>query len=144
MISPEGIGVIRHYEGFRQDPYLCPGGVWTIGFGSTRGVTADSPSITEAGAEALLRHDLARYERAVERLTIPVISDGQFAALVSFAFNLGSGAYRSSTLRRRVNRSEWADVPRQFRRWVIGGGQRLEGLVRRREAEIQLWISASP
>jgi len=68
------------------------------------------------------------------------LDDGQFDALVSFTFNLGSGALQRSTLRRRVNREEHEAAPAEFRRWVWAGGRRLKGLMRRREAEAQLYV----
>ena len=74
-------------------------------------------------------------ERAVLRLIKVPLTDGQFDALVSFTFNLGSGALQRSTLRRKVNREEHEEVPAEFMRWVWAGGRKLKGLVRRREAE---------
>jgi lysozyme len=78
-------------------------------------------------------------EQAVCRLVKVPLTDGQFDALVSFTFNLGSGALQRSTLRRKVNREEHEEVPREFLRWVWAGGRKLKGLVRRRAAEADLY-----
>ncbi len=96
--------------------------------------------ITPEQAEALLRQDVQAAERAVLRLITVPLTDGQFDALVSFTFNLGAGALQRSTLRRKVNRGDHANVPAEFRKWVWAGGRKLEGLVKRREAELLLYI----
>ena len=95
--------------------------------------------IDEATAEDLLRRDVETAERAVLRHIRVPLEDGQFDALGSFTFNLGSGALQRSTLRRKVNREEHAAVPAEFRRWVWAGGRKLKGLIRRREAEVGLY-----
>lgn len=95
--------------------------------------------ISYEAATALLIKDVQSAERAVLRLIRVPLTDGQFDALVSFTFNLGSGALQRSTLRRKVNREEHTQVPTQLMRWVWAGGRKLRGLVRRREAEIQLY-----
>jgi lysozyme len=87
--------------------------------------------------------DVQTAERAVLRLITVPLTDGQFDALVSFTFNLGAGALQRSTLRRKINRGDHANVPAEFRKWVWAGGRKLEGLVRRREAEAALY-SATP
>ena len=94
-------------------------------------------------AEGLLRRDVETAEKAVLRLIHVPLSDGQFSALVSFAFNLGPGALQRSTLRRKVNREEYDAAPAEFRRWVWAGGRNLKGLMQRREAEALLYINHS-
>lgn len=94
----------------------------------------------EAG-EALLIKDVLSAEQAVLRLIHVPLRDGQFDALVSFTFNLGSGALQRSTLRRKVNREEHHEAPEQLMRWVWAGGRRLKGLKRRRAAEALLYQS---
>lgn len=140
-----GLALIKRFEGFSATPYICPAGWWTIGFGAVRGldgrpVTAATPPVTEEEAETLLRRDVAVAERAVMRLIAVSLSDGRFDALASFAFNLGGGALQRSTLRRKVNREEHDDVPKEFRKWVWGGGRKLPGLIRRREAEATMYL----
>ena len=137
-ITDEGLALIKRFEGFASEIYVCPGGWPTIGYGHVvrdgeRERFADG--IDEAAAEALLRRDAETAERAVLRLIRVPLADGQFDALSSFAFNLGAGALQRSTLRRKVNRGEHDAVPAEFRRWVWAGGRKLNGLVRRREAE---------
>ena len=97
--------------------------------------------IDETEAEALLRRDVETAERAVLGLIRVPLEDGRFDALVSFAFNLGAGALRRSTLRCKVNREEHAAVPAEVRRWVWAGGRRLKGLIRRRKVEAGLYMS---
>lgn len=134
----------RRFEGLRLRPYLCPAGVPTVGYGSTiyeRGTPVrltDNP-ITRERAEALLLHDLrTRRLPAVLSLCPGADSPGSVAALADFAFNVGVGALRASTLRRRVNAGRWDLVPGELRKWVRGGGRVLPGLVARREAEVRL------
>lgn len=134
----------RRFEGCYLTPYLCPAGVPTIGYGATyyqggRSVTLHDPAISKAQAEELLLWMVrTRYLPPVLRLCPGVDSPERLAALIDFAFNLGNGALKSSTLRRRVNAGDWDAVPAEFRKWVNGGGKRLKGLVLRREAEIAL------
>ncbi len=145
-ITDEGLDLIKRFEGFAPKIYLCPAAWPTIGYGhvvreNERERFADG--IDEATAEDLLRRDVEAAVRAVLRLIRVPLADGQFDALVSFAFNLGAGALQRSTLRRKVNREEHAAVPAEFRRWVWAGGRRLKGLVRRREAEASLYAAGS-
>lgn len=131
---------MRAFEGFRATPYKCLGGVWTQGFGSTGPhVTALSPAITEDEANRLLILDADAAARAVLRnITIP-LTDGQFDALTDFCFNLGGGALQRSRLRAVVNREEHESVEAEFLRWTRAGGVVAAGLVRRRQAEADLY-----
>jgi GH24 family phage-related lysozyme (muramidase) len=95
--------------------------------------------IDEDRASHLLANDVAVAERAVLRFIRVPLSDGQFAALVSFTFNLGAGALQRSSLRQKLNRGEYNDVPVEFMKWVWGGGRKLQGLVVRRRAESMLF-----
>ena len=125
---------------------FLPGGWPTIGYGHVvRDDERDrfANGIDEATAEELLRRDVETAERAVLRLIRVPLEDGQFDALSSFAFNLGSGALQRSTLRRKVNREEHDAVPAEFRRWVFAGGRKLKGLIRRREVEAGLYAGSS-
>ncbi len=99
--------------------------------------------ITTEQAETLLRQDVQTAESAVLRLITVPLTEGQFDALISFTFNLGAGALQRSTLRRKVNRGDHTALPAEFSKWVWAGGRKLEGLVRRREAEAALY-SATP
>lgn len=138
-----GINLIKEFEGLRSKAYLDPVGVPTIGYGHTRTVTLKDVTsgrrITEAHAEILLKDDMIDAEEAVERYIDVDLNDDQFAALVSFTFNLGAGSLRDSTLRRTLNAGSYASVPGQLNRWVKAGGRTLTGLVRRRKAEGELF-----
>ena len=141
-VTDEGLALIKRFEGFEPEIYICPAGWPTIGYGH---VVRDhererfAGGVDEAAAEELLRRDVETAERAVPRLIRVPLEDGRFDALVSFAFNLGAGALQRSTLRRKVNREEHGAVPTEFRRWVWAGGRKLKGLIRRREAEVALY-----
>jgi len=139
QISQTGIDLIKDFEGFRSEPYLCSAKVATIGFGSTLGVTLESPPITIEEGEALLSKDLERFERGVRRLCPVALTQGQYDALVSFSFNTGSLSV--STLRKKVLRGDFEGAADEFPRWVFAAGRRLAGLVRRREAERALFLS---
>lgn len=137
-LSPAGLDLIKKAEGLRLKAYLCPAKVWTIGYGTTRGVKPGQ-TITEAKAAELLREDVREFEQAVsDAVTVP-ITQGQFDALVSLAYNIGAGAFRASTLLRLLNRGEYAKAAEQFDRWNRGGGRVLPGLVKRRAAERKLF-----
>jgi GH24 family phage-related lysozyme (muramidase) len=141
-ITQAGIDLIKRFEGFSPAVYICPAGYPTIGYGHVMKPQEREQfagGITTEQAETLLRQDLQTAERAVLRIINVPLTDGQFDALVSFTFNLGAGALQRSTLRRKVNRGDHAAVPAEFRKWVWAGGRKLEGLVRRRDAEMKCW-----
>lgn len=132
------------FEGFRCKPYICPAGVATIGYGATFytsgiKVTLSDTPIDEKLGRHILRTQL-KYVFLPQVLKLcPNVDDaGRLAALLDFTFNLGAGRLQSSTLRRRVNQGQWGDVATELRKWVVGGGKPLKGLVLRREAEISL------
>lgn len=134
----------RRFEGLYLTPYICPAGVPTIGYGATfyedgTRVQLTDPAITRARAEALLLwHVRNIYLPAVMQLCPKADTPGRVAALIDFAFNLGAGRLKGSTLRRRVNASEWGLVPDELRKWNKAGGRVLRGLTIRREAEAAL------
>jgi len=141
-ITQEGLDLIKRFEGFSSTIYICPAGYPTIGYGHVvRNEEKErfNAGIDQEQGEDLLRRDAQVAERAVLRLINVPLTDGQFDALVSFTFNLGSGALQRSTLRRKVNREEHEDVPAQFKRWVWAGGRKLRGLYIRRKAETGLY-----
>lgn len=133
----------RRFEGLFLTPYLCPAGVPSIGYGATyyedgRAVTLLDPPITRERAEQLLLWMVRTvYLPAVIRLCPNIDSAGRAAAIIDYAFNLGTGQLKSSTLRKRINAEEWDEVPFELRRWVKVRGKRCRGLVIRREAEIE-------
>jgi len=143
-ITQNGLDLIKRFEGFSRTVYFCPAGYPTIGYGHVVKDDEDfSAGIDEAQAEELLRQDAQIAERAVLRLINVPLTDGQFDALVSFTYNLGGGALQRSTLRRKINREEHAEVPEQLMRWVWAGGRKLKGLVRRRAAEAGFYQTSS-
>jgi lysozyme len=141
-INATGLVLVKQFEGCELVAYLCPANVWTIGFGSTGKHVKPGMRITEDEAEKLLRNDLARFEAGVADLC-KVATDNQFSALVSFAFNVGLDALRTSTLRRLHNEGKYEEAAAQFARWNKGSGRVLPGLVKRRASEAQLYRSAA-
>lgn len=136
--SQKGLDLIKEFEGLRLTAYLCPAKVWTIGYGTTSGVTKGTV-ITKERAEELLRQDVRKFEDSVTRLAKVKLNQHQFDALVSFAYNVGSGALGSSTLLRVLNAGDYDAAAGQFERWNKAGGQVLAGLTRRRAAERKLF-----
>lgn len=137
-ITEIGLNLIKRFEGFSPTIYICPAGYPTVGYGhlvrpEERERFRDG--VTEVWAGELLKQDVRTAEAAVLRLISILLKDGQFDALVSFTFNLGAGALQRSALRRVVNRSAHEEVAGQLSRWVMAGGRRQPGLVRRRNAE---------
>jgi lysozyme len=136
--------ICRQFEGFYARPYLCPAGVPTIGYGATfyedgTRVQLTDPPITRERAEALLAFHLSRrFLPAALKLCPGANTAGRLASLADFAFNLGEGNLRASTLRRRVNDGDWEDVPAQHMRWNRAGGRVLRGLTRRCQARADL------
>lgn len=140
--SQKGIDLIKSFEGCRLVAYQDSVGVWTIGYGHTSGVYAGM-TITEQQAEDFLRADLGTSESAVNRLVTYSINQNQFDALVSFTFNVGSGNFGGSTLLKKLNAGDTTGAADQFDVWVYAGGQVLEGLVRRRAAEKELFLNGT-
>jgi lysozyme len=139
------VALCKEFEGFRSKPYLCPAGVATIGYGTTRHmggapVSLTDPPIDKATAEMLLRAQLRRDYLPGALRACPVLATDERAlnAIVDFCYNLGVGRLQTSTLRRRINALDWQGARTEIRRWVRGGGKILPGLVRRREAEAAL------
>lgn len=138
-INDRGLAIVKKFEGLELRSYQDSVGVWTIGYGRTKGVKKDQ-SCTEAQAEAWLREDLAQAEADVTRLITTPLSSNQFSALVSFTFNLGGKNLSTSTLRRLVNARDFAGAANQFLHWAHAGGKLLLGLQRRRQAERELFL----
>ena len=153
QMSDAGRSMLIELEGSRSLAYRDVAGHLTIGVGhmltrdelSSGKIVIDGERVrwrrelTEQQIGLLLAHDLFQFERAVCENVIPMLSQSQFDALVSFAFNVGAGAFRNSTLLRRLNGGRHSDVPQEFRRWIYAGGETRDGLVARREVEIERW-----
>jgi lysozyme len=166
-LGKAGEDLMHRYEGFRSRPYLCPAHIWTIGYGHVlyqeqirlpvvRVEGKETPMIrkemplkpednrvwTKAEIDKLFRADVESFERGVLRLVPGVVGrQGSFDALVSISFNFGLGNLQRSTIRMRANRGDWEGAAEAFRVWTKGGGKVLPGLVKRREAEIALFLS---
>lgn len=138
-VSQAAIDLIKHFEGLKLAAYRDTGGVPTIGVGHTRGVKMGDV-ITEAQADAFLREDLEEAMADVRRL-FPETTQGQFDALTSFTFNLGAEQVGGSTLRRKHNAGDWLGAKAEFGRWVYDDGVKLNGLIRRRAAEAEVYAS---
>jgi lysozyme len=134
--------VIESFEGCQLAPYQDSVGVWTIGFGHTgEDVYEGCSAISQADADSLLSTDLALFEQAVNGMVSDQTGQQEFDALVSFAYNLGEGALRGSTLLRMHNAGDYAGAAGQFQRWNHAGGQVLAGLTRRRAAEAAVYAN---
>lgn len=146
-ISKQGLDLIKHFEGLRLKAYKCPSGVWTIGYGHTKGVYPGMV-ITEELAEKFLIDDVWNFEREVESLVHVPVTQGQFDALVSFAYNVGSDiddddiaeGLGDSTLLKLLNRGDYIGAANQFPLWVRSRGRVLPGLQKRRKAERALFL----
>ena len=137
--NTNGLKLIKSFEGLRLRAYQDAVGIWTIGYGTTRGVRPGM-TISEKDAEAFLQEDLVRFEQSInDALQVPV-NDNQFSALACFTYNVGSGAFRSSTLLKLLNRQDTHGAADQFPRWNKAGGRVLAGLTRRRQAERSLFL----
>ena len=138
--SPKGVALIKEFEGLRLGAYMCSAGVLTIGYGHTGGVKSGD-RITEKQAEELLVDDLKRFENGVLRVLRTPVTQNQFDALVSFAFNLGVGSLTKSTLLSKLNKGDAEGAAAEFVRWCRAGGQEVPGLKRRRLAETELFTA---
>jgi len=117
--SAQGIALIREREGCVLRPYRDSVGVWTDGVGNTVGVIPNGPPITQEKADDDLRRNLDRFEDAINDNVTVGLEQHQFDALVSFAFNVGVGAFKSSTLLKRINAMRFEEAALQFDRWHI-------------------------
>ena len=144
-ISKSGIELIKRFEGLRLKAYQDSVGVWTIGYGWTLPVdgkkVGPGMQIDQPTADRLLKCGVVQYEQGVNQLVKVKITQGQFDALVSFAYNLGLRSLSTSTLLQKLNAGDKQGAADQFGRWVNAGGKRLDGLVARRAAEREMFLS---
>lgn len=143
-INRETIEHIKAFEGKRLKAYRDPVGIWTIGYGHT---TAAGPptvvsglTITDAEADEILWRDVEKFATGVRSKITVDLTDNQFGALVSFAYNVGLGNFSKSTLLKKVNGGDFKAAADQFMRWTRAKGKVLPGLIRRREAERSLFL----
>jgi lysozyme len=148
--------MIKHHEGVKATAYRCPARLWTIGVGHVidpnhaRVPFADRLSLelpagwnrtlSQSEIDDILRKDLARFEAGVKRLCPGELTQGQFDALVSFAFNVGLGSLQKSSLRMKHNRADFQGAAEEFLKWAKAGGKVLKGLLKRREDERALYL----
>ena len=137
-ISQEGIDLIKHVEGCELESYRCSANVLTIGYGTTKNVV-EGMKISQHQAEELLMKDLEEFEEYVEDLIDVPLEQNQFDALVAWTYNLGPTNLKTSTLRKVLNKGAYDDVAEQIKRWNKANGKVLKGLVRRRNAEAELF-----
>ena len=144
-INEAGMELIKHYEGWRESPYLCSAARPTIGYGSTwdrhgNAVTLDHPDITEKQGEYLLQREVRHSEEAIKRLITAELTQNMFSSLCSFIYNVGSGNFQKSTLRMKLNRGQYESAADEFPKWRKAGGRVIKGLVRRRKQERELFL----
>ena len=156
-VSDKAIQMIKHHEGVRQKPYRCPAKLWTVGVGhvlyprqgalkmeerdSVPLEERDNRTFSMEEVDGILRDDLNRFERGVERYCPVKLTQGQFDALVSFSFNVGLGTLQRSTLRQKILRGDMEGAAEEFLKYTIGGGKVLKGLVNRRTDERAMFLS---
>ncbi|HGE8410817.1 TPA: lysozyme [Serratia marcescens] len=145
QISKSGIELIKRFEGLRLKAYQDSVGVWTIGYGWTQPVdgkkVGPGMQIVQATADRLLKCGVVQYEQGVNLLVKVKITQSQFDALVSFAYNLGLRSLSTSTLLKKLNAGDKQGAADEFGKWVNAGGKRLDGLVARRAAEREMFLS---
>jgi lysozyme len=145
--SDNGIKFIKHFEGVRFKPYRDVIGLWTVGAGHLIEGGKQLPdswnrTFTEREVDALLRHDLLRFEAGLSRLLPNVhFRQNEYDALISFVFNLGLGTLQRSTLRQSLLRNDKLQASKAFLKYIYAGGKVVEGLKKRRLAEQQLFLS---
>jgi lysozyme len=141
--SPRGVKLITDFEGFRATAYQDVVGVWTVGYGFTKGVKKGD-KITRAQADARLREELVEYEQGVWRACRIPPNQNQFDALVCFAFNVGVAGMTKSSVIKAHNRGDYIAAARAFGLWNKAGGKVWPGLTRRRAAEAALYLEQVP
>lgn len=137
--SETGLNLIKKFEGFRAEAYKCPAGVWTIGYGHTNGVKKGM-IIDELKAGTFLSIDVQKYEYAINTSVKVKLNQNQFDALVSFVYNVGTGAFKKSTMLKFLNEKHFPLAAGQFDRWNKVKGVVCQGLVNRRKSEKELFL----
>ncbi len=138
-ISQHGINLIKEFEGYREQAYLCAGEKWTIGYGHTDGVKKGD-KITPEKAIEYLKSDLRTAETAVQNYVKVPLTQTQYDVLVSFTYNVGAGAFKRSTLLKKLNLGDYKGASKEFERWIKANGKVLGGLIKRRTIEKDLFL----
>jgi len=138
-INTKSFNLIKRFEGCELTAYKCPAGVWTIGYGHTSraGPPAvnEGEKITKKAAESILCEDLKKYEAVVDTAIKVPLTENQRGALVSLCYNIGTTAFKKSTVVKRLNAGNFREAAEAITMWNKAGGKTLKGLVRRRDAE---------
>lgn len=142
IISKNGLDLIKQFESLQLKAYKCSANVWTIGYGHTKNVK-EGDRISQDQANCFLMQDLYSVERAIVRLVKVKINQNQFDALCSLIFNIGISAFNKSTLLAKLNNGDYVGAAEQFRRWNKVNNVVMAGLVRRRQAEEDLFNAIS-
>ena len=132
--------LIRRFEGCKLMPYLCPAGVWTCGWGSTGADVIPGQGWTQGYADSRMLADAERFARGTLVLC-PSLRGAALCAIADFAYNLGLGRLKVSTLRRKINAGDWDAIGTELAKWTKGGGRVLPGLVKRRAVEVALIVT---
>ena len=156
-VSPKAIDMIKHHEGVKRKPYQCPARLWTIGVGHVMFPEQGKLKIEDRDAfpmpaaamrtysmeevDGILRSDLDRFERGVERFCPVPLTQGMFDALVSFSFNVGLGTLQRSTLRQKLLRGDKEGAAEELLKYCMAGGKILKGLQNRRIDERAVFLS---
>ena len=165
-ISKKGEDLMHFFEGYRTRPYRCSAAIWTVGWGHAMySDQLNLPNVRKEGYQGLIRSeyqlkeednrvwskdelvdlfkvDINSFERGVLRLSPNLVNhQSKFDAVVSFAYNAGLGNYQRSTIRIKVNREDWTGASEAFMSWTKAGGKEVAGLVKRRKAEVALFLS---
>jgi lysozyme len=141
MNFTKAIQLIKKYEGLRLKKYLCPAQKWTIGYGHVILKNENLVIITKEKAEELLQSDLEKTYNSILKVIKNIkLNENQINALISFVFNIGSGAFATSTVLRKLKSNDYIGASDQFSRWVYGSGKKLPGLIKRRNDEKNLFM----
>lgn len=145
-LSGAGKKLIHGFEGLRLKAYKAvpTEKYWTIGYGHYGSDVTEGMSITKEKADELFAKDIAKFEKAVNEAVKPEINQNMFDALVSFAYNVGIGAFTRSTLLKKLNEGDFINASEEFKKWNKSSGKVLNGLVRRRAMEMELFRKAVP
>ena len=139
-ISKNGKDLIKKFEGCELVAYKCPRGIWTIGYGHTGPDVVKGKVITQKQAEETLDYDLIKFCKGISSLIKVNVTQNQFDAIASLTFNIGIGAFGSSTLLRLLNEGRYTEAAQQFDRWVYVEKEKSDGLIRRRKIEKELFL----
>lgn len=144
-LSDNGMKLLEQFEGLRLEAYLDSASIATIGFGSIKYPNGNKvklgDKITKTQAKEYKLHDLKEFESTVNTSVTVPLSQNQYDALVSLSYNIGSGAFKSSTLLKKLNSGDYKGAAEQFLAWNKAGGKKVQGLVNRREAEQKLFLA---